>query len=164
MGEDNTAGVLSQTLASSPCIKSILPARIRSPLLNDVVLVGHSSIHLREFMQTGALSNAIADLELGVQILSAKVISAEEYVLSTEDAILENGRDEIRYKIRGQPCDDSQPPQIVALSTALGELVYVYAKTLLGGNVQFVHARRQILGHGYQWPRKYGKQLAVDPQ
>ncbi|KAK5943981.1 hypothetical protein PMZ80_003262 [Knufia obscura] len=164
MDQDSTAGVLSQTLASSPCIKSILPARIRSPLLNDVVLVGHSSIHLREFMQSTALSNIIADLELGVQILSAKVISAEEYVLSTEDAILENGRDEIRYKIRGQPCDDSQPPQIVVLSTALGELVYVYAKTLLNGSVQFVHARRQILGDGYHWPRKYGKQLVVDPQ
>ncbi|KAK5316870.1 hypothetical protein LTR70_006117 [Exophiala xenobiotica] len=164
MEQDNAAGVLSQTLASSPCIKSILPARIRSPLLNDVVLVGHSSIHLREFMQTGALSNIIADLELGVQVLSAKVISAEEYVLPTEDAILENGRDEIRYKVRGQPCDDSQPPQIVVLSTALGELVYVYAKTLLNGNVQFVHARRHVLGGDYHWPRKYGKQLAVDPQ
>ena len=163
MSTEIQGGVLSQTLASSPCIKTVLSARIRSPASNDVVFVGHSSIHLREFTQEGHLTNVITELELGVQILAAKVVSAEEHVLSTEDAILENGRDEVRYKIRGQPCDDSQPPQIVVLSVASSELVFVYARTLPNGTVQFVYAKRHILG-SVHWPRKYGKHLAVDTE
>lgn len=163
MQQDNCAGVLSQTLTSSPCIKQILSARIRTPYHNDVVMVGHSSIHLREFMPTGDLSNVIAQLELGTQILSAKVISAEARVVPVSDPVLDNGRDEIQFSIKGEPCDPSQPPQIVVLSTALSELVFVYAKILPNGTSQFVHARRHLLG-GRQWPRKYGKHLAVDSE
>ena len=103
----------------------------------------------------------IADLEVGVQVLSAKVISAEEYTISIEDAILDNGRDEVRYRIRGQTCDDTQPPQIVVLSIASSELVFVYAKNLPNGTTRFVYAKRHILG-GMHWPAKYGKHLAID--
>lgn len=161
MQADNHAGVLSQTLASSPCIKAILAARIRSPLSNDVVFVGHSSIHLREFTQDGRLTNIITGLEFNVQILAAKVVSAEALVLPLQDAILENGKDEVRYKIRGELCDDSQPPQILVLSIASGELLFVYARNLPNGTAQFVYAKRYIIG-GRLWPRKYGKHLAID--
>lgn len=163
MQRDSQQGILSQTLASSPCIKAILSARIRSPSLNDVVLVGHSSVHLREFTQSGQLTNVVTGLEIGVQILSAKVISAEAYVLSTEDAILENGRDEVQFKIRGQPCEEDQPPQIVVLSIASGELVFLYAKNLPNGSAQFVYAKRHVLHtSGLHWPRKCGRHLAID--
>lgn len=128
---------------------------------NDVVMVGYSSIHLREFTQSGQLTNVIAELELGVQILAAKVISAEAYLLPLQDAILENGRDEVRFKIRGQPCEDDQPPQIVVLSVASGEFVFAYAKDLPNGEVQFIAARRSILGN-LPLPRAYGKHLAID--
>lgn len=161
MPSQSQEGVLSQTLASSPCIKTILPAKIRSALHNDIVLVGHSSIHLREFLPIGQLSNVIASLEFGAQILAATVISAEEYTISIEDAILANGRDEVRYRIRGEAVDDSQPPQIVVLSIASGELVYVYAKDLPTDTTRFVYARRYIMG-GFHWPSKYGKHLAID--
>ena len=163
MRSSNLRGLLSQTLASSPVIRTVLPARVRSPLLNDVVFVGHSSIHLREFTQTGCLSNVIADLEIGTQILSAKVVSAEEHILSTEDAILENGRDETRYKIRDEPCPDDQPAQIVVLSLTTGDLVFVYAKTSANGQVNFIHARRQILPTK-SLQKKYGRLLAVDSE
>lgn len=163
MQGDKHAGVLSQTLASSPCIKQILSARIRTPHHNDVVMVGYSTIHLREFMSTGDLSNVIAHLELGAQILSAKVISAEERVISVSDPILDNGRDEVQFLIKGEPCGNSQPPQVVVLSTVLSELVFVYARNLPNGSTQFVHARRHIMG-GKHWPRKYGKHLAIDSE
>ncbi|KAJ9661129.1 hypothetical protein H2198_002073, partial [Neophaeococcomyces mojaviensis] len=161
--QDDHAGVLSQTLASSPCIKTILPAKVRSALYNDIVLVGHSSIHLREFLPIGQLSNVIASLEFGVQILASKVISAEAHTIPIEDAILANGRDEVRYKLRGHDYDDTQPPQIVVLSIASSELVFIYARNLPTGITRFVYAKRHILG-GMQWPTKYGKHLAVDPE
>ena len=124
-------------------------------------MVGYSSIHLREYTPSGHLAGPIAELELGTQVLAAKVISAEQYMLNTQDAILENGKDEIRFRLRGKPCDDSQPPQIVVLSMATSELLFIYAKDMPNGHVQFVQARRSILG-GCLWPRKYGKHLAVD--
>lgn len=163
MQTDTHAGILSQTLTSSPCIKQVLAARVRTPYHNDVVMVGYSSIHLREFMATGDLSNVIAHLELDTQILSAKVISAEARVTSVADPELESGRDEIRFFVKGQPCEDTQPPQLVVLSTALSDLVFVYARILSNGSTQFVHARRHIMG-GRHWPRTYGKQLAVDSE
>jgi len=156
-------GVLSQTLASSPCIKTILPAKVRSALYNDIVLVGHSSIHLREFLSIGQLSNVIASLELGVQILAAKVISAEAHTIPIEDAILANGRDEVRYKLRGQDYDDTLPPQIIVLSIASSELVFAYAKNLPTGTARFVYAKRHIMGNMH-WPSKYGKNLAIDSE
>lgn len=142
-------------------MRQVLSARIRTPYHNDVVMVGHSSLHLREFMPSMDLSNVIAHLDLGTQILSAKVISAEARVVKVADPALLEGREETQFFLQGEPWDASQPPQIVVLSTASSELVFVYAKVLSNGSSQFVHARRHILG-GRHWPRKYGKHLAID--
>lgn len=161
MAATKDGGILSQTLAPGPCIKAILSARIRNPAANDVVMVGYSSVHLREFTQSGQLTNVIGELELGVQILAAKVVSAEAYLLPLPDALLENGKDEVHFKIRGQPCNEIDPPQIVVLSVASSEFIFLYAKNLPNGEVQFIHARRSILGN-LPLPRAYGKHLAID--
>lgn len=163
MQQDDYAGVLSQTLTSSACITQILPARVRTAYHNDVVMVGHSSIHLREFMPNGILSNVIAHLELGTQILSANVVSADAREVEVLHPLLNLGSTEIQFSINGEPYDPTQPPQIVVLATALSELVFVYARILANGSSQFVYARRHILQFG-SWPRKYGRHLAVDSQ
>lgn len=161
MQQNNHAGVLSQTLASSPCITQILPARVRDVHHNDVVMVGHSSIQLREFRSNGSLSNVIARLELGTQILSANVISADAHEDEGVHPVLHYGVAKIHFSINGEPYDPTQPPQIVVLATALSELVFAYAKNLSNGTSQFVYARRFVL-HIRNWPRKYGRHLAVD--
>ena len=161
--QDSSPGVLSQTLNTSPSIKWVLPARIRSPLLNDIVFVGQCSIHLREFSSNGQLTEPVATLELGEHILAARVISAKAHTVALPDAILESGRDEVRFTIDGEPCDDSQPPQIVVLSTTASELVYLYAHVLPSGGSRFVYARKRLLG-GISLPEKYAKHLAIDPE
>lgn len=163
MEKHNYTGVLSQTLTSSPCITHILPARVRTAHHNDVVLVGHSSVHLRELMPNGILSNAIAHLELSTQILSANVVSADAREVQVFDPVLLEGKGEIQFSIDGEPCDPTQPPQIVVLATAMSELVFIYARFLANGSTQFVYARRYVL-HLKHWPRKYGRHLAVDSQ
>lgn len=163
MSNDRHGGLLSQTLASSPCIKFILPARIRSALHNDVLMVGHSAIYLQEFLPISQLSNSIATWELGVQILAAKVISAQEIVVTVEDEILSEGKDEVHFKIKGEPVDEAEPPQIVVLSIATGELIYLYARQVIDGSTHFIHARRHILRPSI-WPDRYGKHLAIDPE
>lgn len=158
---DGSAGILSQTLASSPYTNSVFPAKIRTAANNDVVFVGHSSIHLRELTELAQLTKVLAHLELGVRILAAEVISAESEVITQEDAIF--AQDVVKYTINGDQCPSDQPPQIVVLSIATGELIFLYARTLLNGHTNFVYARRKI-HRGIPWASKYGKHLAVDPK
>lgn len=96
-------------------------------------------------------------------MLSARVISAEAHEVSVPDPSLLHGTSEIQFSIKGEPCDATEPPQIVILSTELSELVFVYARILVNGSSQFVHARRPILS-GRHWPRKFGRHLAVDSE
>ncbi|KAK4916338.1 hypothetical protein LTR66_017025, partial [Elasticomyces elasticus] len=154
-------GVLTQTLTSSPAVKTILPAKIRSPSLNDVVFVGHTAIHLHQFFPNAHVSSKIASLELGTQILAAKVVSAEAQTVSVEDIILGMEKDEVRYKIGEDYVEDGNPPQILVLSLATGELAFVYAKTSPDHSSHFVYAKRKIAGFGLA-QRSYGKHMVID--
>lgn len=156
-------GLLSQTILSSTCTKSVLPARIRSALHNDIIFVGHSSIHFRESLPDATLSDVLAHLELGIPIFSAKVVSADAEAISMVDAIFENGKDIIRYMVNSVECPVDQPPQIVVLSLASQELMFVYAKTTSIGSTSFMYGKRNIQA-GPGWNRKFGRHLAVDPQ
>lgn len=156
-------GILSQTLAPSPHVRWILPARIRSRQYHDVVFVGESCIQLREFLPSGQLADATAKLNIGAQIMAAKVISAKSEKVPIVDAVLDQEWDEDRFLINGKVCSDDQPPQLVVLCTAAGELVYVYAKFAIDTGVRLVFAKRTIL-HGVSMFSKYGKHMAIDQE
>lgn len=161
--EDRT-GLLSLTLAPSSVIRWILPAKIRSQRKHDVVFIGSTYIQLREFHNSGQLSDATAKLDVGTQILNAKVISAKVEMVPTIDAILDQEKDEERYIVKGRPCSDDQPPQIVVLTTGTCELIYVYARTTSDGkNVEFVFARRALLGD-VSLPESHFRHMAIDPE
>lgn len=155
-------GILSLTLSPSPVIRWILPARIRSRRHNDVVFVGSTYVHLLEFFDTGRLSETIAKLDFGTQILGAKVISAKHEVIPMMSAILDQEWDEERFLIRGMPIDDDQPPQILVLATALNELIYIYAKTSHDNNsARLVFAKRSLLEDS-DISEKYLRHMAID--
>lgn len=158
-------GILSRTLNSSPAVKWILPARIRSPSKNDVVFVGDTSIQLREFVTTGSthLADATGKLDFQTQILAAKVISAKLEPIPVLEAIQNQSGDEERFTINGQPVKEGQPPQILVLSTASSHLIFVYAQERHDGSVRFVYARRPITG-GLDPAERMGRYLAVDPE
>ncbi|KIX06309.1 uncharacterized protein Z518_04284 [Rhinocladiella mackenziei CBS 650.93] len=156
-------GILSRTLNSSSTIRWILPARIRSPSKNDVVFVGATYVQLHEFLDTGLLASTTAKLDFGTQITDAKVISAELKIVPVVDAILKQERDQEQYSIRGQPLNATQPPQILILLTVDNELIYVYARQDLAGDVKLVFAKRPLL-RGAGLPANQCRYVAVDPE
>lgn len=160
-------GIVSRTLSSSPTIRWILPARIRSPSKNDVVFVGDTSIQLREFITTGStyLTDATGKLDLQTQILAAKVISAKLEPIPVLEATLNQSGDDERFTVHGQPVNEGQPPQILVLSTASCQLIFVYAIERTDGSSRFVYAKRALLGGlPIRLAERIGRHLAVDPE
>jgi hypothetical protein len=158
-------GILSRTITSSQAVRWILPARIRSPLKNDVVFVGETSIQLKEFITTGPthLADVTAKLELQTEILAANVISAKLEPIPVLEATINQSGDEERFAINGEPIQDDHPAQILVLSTASSHLIFVYAHEQLDGSCHFVYAKREVVG-GHRPALKLGRSLAVDPE
>ena len=157
-------GLLSRTLSSSQTIKWILPARIRSPNKDDLIFISDTSIQLREFVtQSHAhLADITGKLDFQTQILAAKVVSAHVEPIPVLEATLEQ---EIysTFVLRGKPVPEDQPPQLLVLSTASSEIIFVYAKDLYDGSVSFRYARRPLLG-GVDLPSRFCRQMAVDSE
>ncbi|KPI37961.1 uncharacterized protein AB675_3051 [Cyphellophora attinorum] len=150
-------GLLSRTLSSSPATKWILPARLRSPSKNDLVFVGESSIHLREFISTDepCLAEPSCSINFDSQILAADVISANINIvaISTDEQILQQKQtvEEESYSSDGRPIRDGEPAQVLVLSTSNAELIFIYATEDFDGTVRFVHATKPLLtGPGVQ--------------
>ena len=156
-------GILSRTLNSSSSIRWILPAKVRSPAKEDVVLVGATFVQLHEFQETGQLVNTTAKLDFGTQITDAKVISADVEVVPIIDAILKQERDQERYTIHGKPVQHTQPPQILVIITVDNDLIYVYAREHDDGDVKLVFAKRPLL-RGAGLPSSECRHIAVESQ
>jgi hypothetical protein len=154
-------GILSQSLHPSPTIRLILPARIRSKAQNDVIFVGENFVQLREFLPTGQLADVIAKVDLGSQILSAKVISAKgQQEESAVDQIIKQELDD-EYYDANDPDQVSFPPQLLVVSTAACNVVFLFARNRAAGSVEFVFAKRRLLAD-VQVEEQYAKHVAVD--
>ncbi|KAK5033709.1 hypothetical protein LTR13_006761 [Exophiala sideris] len=156
-------GILSRSLNSSSSIRWILPAKIRSPVNEDVVFVGATFVQLHEFQETGQLVNTTAKLDFGTQITDAKVISADVEVVPIVDAILKQERDQERFTVRGEPVQHTQPPQILVIITVDNDLIYVYAREYDDSDVKLVFAKRPLL-RGAGLPSSECRYIAVESQ
>jgi hypothetical protein len=153
-------GILSQSLHPSPTIRLILPARIRCKAQNDVVFVGEDFIQLREFLPTGQLADVTAKVDLGSQILSAKVISSQIHAESLVDQIIKQELDEDYCGINGSD-QVTLPPQLLVVSTVACNIVFLFAKNRAPGVVEFVFAKRKLLADA-PVEGQYAKHVAVD--
>lgn len=158
-------GLLSQTLSPSSTIRWILPARIRSKLQNDVVFVGENFVQIREALPNGYLSDVNAQLSLGAAILAAKVISAKLELVPIVEQILNQTREgeRERYTIRGSEIGEDTPPQIVLLTLATNDIVFLFAKDTAFGKTRFLYAKKHFL-RNVSLSEKHGALIAVDPE
>ena len=157
-------GLLSQTISASSTVKWIIPARIRNAARNDVVFVGDTSIQLREFV-TGSeayLTDVTGRFNFRTPILAAKVISATAEAIPFLEQVNRQTVEEERYVLGNNPLPDDHPPQILVLSLASCELVFVYAQECHDGTVTFQWARKPVLS-GVELPDKFSRHLAIDP-
>jgi hypothetical protein len=153
-------GILSQSLHPSPTIRLILPARIRCKAQNDVIFVGENFVQLREFLPTGQLADVTAKIDLGSQILSAKVVSSRGQQESAVDQIIKQELDDGYCDANGSDRVNF-PPQLLVVSTAACNVVFLFAKNRAHGSVEFVSAKRKLLAD-VQVEEQYAKHVAVD--
>ncbi|ETN36575.1 uncharacterized protein HMPREF1541_08853 [Cyphellophora europaea CBS 101466] len=158
-------GILKHTLSTSPCVRWILPARIRCPSKEDLVFIGQTSVQLREFVSKGDphLAEAICKLDLNDSILSATVISSKIETVSTIEQTLRQTVEDEQFTVDGRAIRDDEPPQILVLSTTRCELVFVYAHQAYDGAVRFIYAKRPLLT-GTGLGDQLGSHLAKDPE
>ena len=162
MSADQAIGILSRTINTSPTIRWILPARLRSERHNDVVFVGENAIELREFLPDGQMADAIARYDVGAQIVAAKVLSPKVKEISILDQIIKQDQDEDPSMLSGHPSQPS-PHELLVITTAAGEVIFLYVANLVQGKVDFIHARKGCFAD-VSLLEKYGNHLAIDPE
>ena len=157
-------GVLSRTISTSSNLRWIVPAKLRNARRNDIVFVGETSIQLREFLSSSGahLVDVTANFSFGTTILAARVISAATVSIDVLEQTVKQTYEDTRYVLNGEQYPDDEPPQILALSLASCEWVFVYAREQHDGTVCFQWARRPILA-GVDLPDRFGRHMAVDP-
>lgn len=149
-------GLLSQTLVSSPIIQLILPARLRSKHQNDVVFVGERHIQIKEALSGIHLEDVNSESDFDAYIMAAKVINvstelpweAQMKLAASKAAVTDPGsRQEL-------------PPQIMVLSLASRELVFLYFSSTSG---HFIHHHRPLPNDVSTFER-FGRNIAVEPR
>lgn len=164
-------GLLTRTLVHSPVIRQIIPARIRSKDLNDVVFIGEAFIELHILTEDGKLRQVGSKTDFQADIRHARVFgSPRKHFYSAQDAIFRQGlasqlQDDT--DMRGDGEDTSKqmlPPHILALTLDSGHLAFIYAKdSEIQGEVEFVVSMKRIDENGVH-PAILGKSVAIDPR
>lgn len=140
-------GILTQTVLSSPVIKWILPARLRSKSHNDVIFVGEKNVQIKEAVQAGYLADVAQKTDFRGPILAAKVLNV------TTQLPLES-------QIQSEAVYDG-PSQILVLSVDMQELQFLYCSP--SNHNEFITFRRPF-PQGPSLGVRFGKHIAVDPK
>ncbi|XHF97985.1 hypothetical protein AWENTII_001559 [Aspergillus wentii] len=125
-------GLLSHTVIPSPTIQWILPARLRSKHQNDVVFVGERHLQIKEAVSGIHLEDVTSKSDFDACIMAAKVINVGvELPWETQmklGASNSNAMAGINLDVH-----NDLPPQMLVLSLASRELVFLYYSASQGG-------------------------------
>ncbi|KAJ5231707.1 uncharacterized protein N7469_006295 [Penicillium citrinum] len=156
-----TTGLLTQTVLPSPVIQWILPARLRSKKLNDVVFVGHRRLQIKEAADGGYLEDVMEKSDFDGTIISAKVLDVGtpipwEHQMKGEGPAGAN---------KGyMDHHDNLPSQVLVLSLDYKELLFLCCPHgSISSKAEFVTYRRP-LPVDVSLAERYGKHVAVDPK
>ncbi|KAL4881251.1 mono-functional DNA-alkylating methyl methanesulfonate N-term-domain-containing protein [Aspergillus karnatakaensis] len=147
-------GLLTHTLVSSPFIQWILPARLRSNLQNDVVFVGERSLQIKEAVGGTHLMDVTSKSDFDASIMAAKAINISEE--QPWEAQMRAGLSDAATAALSR---EDLPPQIMVLSLASKELVFLYYSSSAG---QFIHYHRPLPSDVSTFER-FGRNIAVEP-
>ena len=150
-------GLLSHTLVSSPIIQWILPAHLRSKDQNDVVFVGERHLQIKEAVSGVHLEEVTTKNDFDSCIMAAKVINVSTELPWEEEMKLAASNSTLRAS---SDLRQDLPPQILVLSLASKELVFLYFSNASG---QFVYHRRPLPNDVSAFER-FGRNIAVEPR
>ncbi|KAE8353134.1 mono-functional DNA-alkylating methyl methanesulfonate N-term-domain-containing protein [Aspergillus coremiiformis] len=148
-------GLLSRTLIPTPIIQWILPARLRSEHQNDVVFVGERSLQIKEAVSGIHLEDITAKTDFESNIMAAKVINVSSEL--PWESQMKMGANSAAVNSDLQM---NLPPQMLMLSLASRELVFLYYST---SSDQFIHHHRPLPNDVSTFER-FGRNVAVEPR
>lgn len=151
-------GLLSHTVVPSPTIQWILPARLRSQQHNDVVFVGDRHLQIREAVSGIHLEDVTSKSDFDAQIMAAKTVNVSAELPWETQMKLGPGNATPSANLKPQ---GDLPPQVLVLSLASRELVFLYYS--MSGEGQFVHYRRP-LPNDVNMFEQFGRNIAVEPR
>ncbi|PWY95522.1 thermotolerance protein [Aspergillus sclerotioniger CBS 115572] len=149
-------GLLSHTLVSSPIIQWILPAHLRGKDQNDVVFVGERHLQIKEAV-SGDLKEVTTKNDFDSYIMAAKVVNVSTELPWEEEMKL--GSSNLTSRTNPDMHQDL-PPQILVLSLASKELVFLYFWNAGG---QFIYHHRPLPNDVSAFER-FGRNIAVEPR
>ncbi|KAL2822566.1 mono-functional DNA-alkylating methyl methanesulfonate N-term-domain-containing protein [Aspergillus granulosus] len=149
-------GLLAHTLVPSPIIQWILPARLRSKYQNDVVFVGERSLQIKEALSGTHLEEVTSKSDFDAYITAAKVINIRTELPWEVQMKLGSSNADPNLKLQ----EDLPPSQIMVLSLASKELVFLYYSSAAG---EFIHYRRPLPSDVSTFER-FGRNIAVEPR
>jgi hypothetical protein len=144
-------GLLTHTLVSSPIIQWILPVRLRSNDQNDVVFVGERKLQIKEAISGTHLEEVNLKSDFDAYIMAAKVINISREL---------PWEAQMRLGSSNAGLQKDLPPQIMVLSLASKELVFLYYSNIAG---QFIHYYRPLPSDVSTFER-FGRNIAVEPR
>ena len=156
-----TTGLLTQTVLPSPVIQWILPARLRSKKLNDVVFVGHRRLQIKEAANGGYLEDVMEKSDFDGTIISAKVLDVGTPI-PWEHQMKNEGPAGTSKSYMDH--HDNLPSQVLVLSLDYKELIFLCCPHgSISSKAEFVTYRRP-LPVDVSLAERYGKHVAVDPK
>ena len=147
------AGVITKTLISSPVVRWILHARIRSAC-NDVVFVGDDFIHVKQVKGSGTLQHIATKDDFDGRIRAAKVFDNQKQV-PDEDLFLQNRTIE--------DAAEDIPPQCLVLTLSTNDLVFLWLAVGENGTLRWIQPACPMPTFD-RLLFQPGEHLAVDPQ
>jgi hypothetical protein len=119
-------GILHRTIISSPVVKWIFPALIRSADQNDLVFIGENFLHIKELQPDGQLKHIATKLDFPSKIRSANVVGQR---IEIDEPSLENGQSKSTANRRSsERKGPMMPPNLVVLALESADLMFIFAE------------------------------------
>lgn len=154
-------GLLYQTITPSPIVKWILPARIRSVALNDVLFVGEDFVHLRTILPQGEVRHVASKTDFRSRIRSANVIGDK---VAIHDPSIDHDldptiKDEVDIELE-DTLEAAIPSHLLVCAMEDGDLMFLYVKQQ-NGALEFIEIR-EPMPRETSLARQPGSNIVVD--
>ncbi|KAI0100845.1 hypothetical protein GGR51DRAFT_340203 [Nemania sp. FL0031] len=154
-------GVLTRTIIESPIIRWVLPIQLRSPLFNDVALVGDQSVQICELGTDTQLQPIARKVSFSSKIRNCRAIGTNGYLTARKHSILRDISSNSSSSPTSTPlADGAELFQQVLVLVLAEELVFLFMNRTATGDWKFVSSHYPITSGTLAYP---GFQMTISP-
>ncbi|KAI9736042.1 MAG: hypothetical protein M1818_006218 [Claussenomyces sp. TS43310] len=158
-------GVLTQTVVESPIVHWILPVRLKRDDNQSLAFVGDHLVRIFRLCNDGQIQEVARKADLGSRIRNARIMSVLEVGLTPQHTpppqSLTDECGEMFMPTDSRDHHRPLPPECIVLALESGDLVFVFARRLPSGLVDFVTTRHSVSRP--MLTEQPGKHMSIDP-